>query len=144
MQKTPVKTLTLIYVSFSLIQESETITDKKTLAHSLNSHYVNIVRKIKAPEIQGNPNNKTIDMSAAKSIIKKHENHGGIINIKTKVDKSENRYDITLATAEQNKVFEKLNPNKATALDKIPSKITLKVETSSNKRYRAVTTSNEQ
>ena len=58
-------------------------------------------------------------MSTVKPITKKYENH--IINIKNKVDKSENRYDIPLATAEQNKIFEKLNPNKATGPNKIPS-----------------------
>ena len=60
-------------------------------------------------------------MSTVKPITKKYENHGGIINIKNKVDKSENRYDIPLATAEQNKIFEKLNPNKATGPNKMPS-----------------------
>ena len=58
-------------------------------------------------------------MSTVKPITKKYENH--IINIKNKVDKSENRYDIPLVTAEQNKIFEKLKPNKATGPNKIPS-----------------------
>ena len=58
-------------------------------------------------------------MSTVKPITKKYENH--IINIKNKVDKSENRYDIPLVTAEQNKIFEKLNPNKTTGPNKIPS-----------------------
>ena len=31
--------------SISLTQENETITDKKTMTHSFNSHYVNIVKK---------------------------------------------------------------------------------------------------
>ena len=58
------------------------------------------------------------------SIIKKQENYGGIINVKNEVNKSENRCDIPLATAEQiNKIIEKLNPNKAAGPDKIPSKI---------------------
>ena len=40
--------------------------------------------------------------------------------------KSENRYDIPLAEAEQiNKIIKKLNPNKATGADKIPPKITI-------------------
>ena len=40
--------------------------------------------------------------------------------------KPENRYDIPLATAEQiNKIIKKLNPNKATAPDKIPPKIVI-------------------
>ena len=39
-------------------------------------------------------------MSTVKSLIKEYENHSSIINITNKVDKSENRYDIPLATAE--------------------------------------------
>ena len=40
--------------------------------------------------------------------------------------KSENRYNITLATAEQiNKIINKLNPNKATGPDKILPKIVI-------------------
>ena len=50
-------------------------------------------------------------------------NHKSIININNKVVKSENRYDILLATAEQiNKSIEKLNLNKATGPEKIPPK----------------------
>ena len=66
--------------SISLTHENETITDKKTITHSFNSHYVSIVKKTsgKAPDIEGNPNNKTLDMSTAKSIIKKYENHSSI------------------------------------------------------------------
>ena len=65
-------------------------------------------------------------MSTVKSIIKKYENHSSIININNKVGKSENRYDIPLATAEQiNKIIKKLNPNKATGPDKIPSQIVI-------------------
>ena len=61
-----------------------------------------------------------------KSIIKKYENHSNIININNQVGKSENRYDIYLATAEQiNKIIKKLNPNKTTARDKISSKIVI-------------------
>ena len=49
-----------------------------------------------------------------KSIIKKYESHSSIININNKMNKSENRYNILLATAEQiNKIIKKLNPNKA-------------------------------
>ena len=78
----------------------------------------------KAPEIEGNPNNSTLDMSTVKSVIKKYENHSSIININNKVGKSENRYDIPLAAAEQiNKIIKKLNPNKATGADKIPPQI---------------------
>ena len=45
-------------------------------------------------------------MSTVKSIIKKYENHSSIINVNNKVSKSENRYDIPLATAEQiNKII---------------------------------------
>ena len=53
----------LISDSISLIQENETITNKKTITHSFNSHYVNIVKKTsgKAPGIEGNPNSKTLD-----------------------------------------------------------------------------------
>ena len=48
-------------------------------------------------------------MSTVKSIFKKYENHSSIININNKVCKSENRYDIPLATAEQiNKIIKKL------------------------------------
>ena len=41
-------------------------------------------------------------MFTVKSIIKKknYENHGNIININNKVDKSEDRYDIPLETTE--------------------------------------------
>ena len=40
--------------------------------------------------------------------------------------KSENRYDIPLATAEQiNKIIKKLNADKATGPDKIPSKMVI-------------------
>ena len=41
-------------------QENETITDKKTITHSFNSHYVSILKKTsgKALDIEGNPNNK--------------------------------------------------------------------------------------
>ena len=110
-----------------MTQENETITDKRA-QRSFNSHYVNIVKKTsgKAPEIKGNPNNKTLDISTVKSIIKKYENHSNIININNKVGKSGNRYDIYLATAEQiNKIIKKLNPNKTTAPDKISSKIVI-------------------
>ena len=42
------------------------------------------------------------------------------------MDKSENRYDIPLATTERiNKIIKKLNPNKPTGTDKIPSKIVI-------------------
>ena len=63
--------------SISLTQKNETITDKKKMTHSFHSHYVNIMKKTsgKILEIEGNPNNKTLDMSTLKSIIKKHENH---------------------------------------------------------------------
>ena len=56
----------------------------------------------KASEIEGNPNDRTHDLSTVKSIIKKknYENHGNIININNKVDKSEDRYDIPLETTE--------------------------------------------
>ena len=76
----------------------------------------------KAPEVEGNSNNKTLDLSTIKFLIKKYENH----NINNNVGKSENRYDIPLATAEQiNKIIKKLNPNKATGPDKIPPKIVI-------------------
>ena len=83
-------------------QKNEIITDKKTITHSFNSHYVNIVKKTsgKAFDIERNPNNKTLGMYTAKSIIKKYENHSSVININNKVGKLENRYDIPLATAE--------------------------------------------
>ena len=55
----------------------------------------------KAPDTEENPNNKTLDMSTVKSIIKKYENHSSIINIHNQVGKSEDRYDIPLA--QQNK-----------------------------------------
>ena len=45
----------------------------------------------KATEIEGNPNNETLDMFKVVSIIKKYENHGSIININNKVVKVENR-----------------------------------------------------
>ena len=35
----------LTSTSISLIQENSTITDKKKITHSFNSHYVNIVKK---------------------------------------------------------------------------------------------------
>ena len=42
------------------------------------------------------------------------------------MDKSENRYNIPLATAEQiNKIIKKLNPNKATGPEKMPSFIVI-------------------
>ena len=46
--------------SISLTHENETITDKKTITHSFNSHYVSILKKTsgKALDIEGNPNNK--------------------------------------------------------------------------------------
>ena len=65
-------------------------------------------------------------MSTINSIIKKFENHSSIININNKVVKSEIRYNIPLATAEQiNKIIKKLNPNKATGPDKTPPKIVI-------------------
>ena len=90
-----------------LTQENETITDKKTITHSFNAHYVKIVEtSSKAHEIEGNPNNKTLDMSTVKYIIKNYENHSSIININNKVVKSENINNIPLATAEQiNKII---------------------------------------
>ena len=108
-----------------MTEENETTTDKKTIKHSFNTHYVNIVKKTsgKAPEIEENPSNKFLDISTVKSIIKKYENHSSIININNTVAKSESRYNIPLATAEQiNKIIKKLNPNKATGLYKIPPK----------------------
>ena len=111
-----------------MTQEDGTITDKKTITHSSNSHYVNNMKKTsaEATDIEGNPNNKTLGRSTFKSIIKKYEKHSSIININNKVGKSENRHDIPLATAEQiNKIIKKLNPNKGTGPDKIPSKIVL-------------------
>ena len=87
-----------------MTQENEAIADRKATTHSFNSHY-----------------NKTV-----KAIIKKYENYGSIININNKVDKSEYRYDIPLATAEQiNKIIKKINPNKATGPDKILPKIVI-------------------
>ena len=93
----------LTFESISLTQENETITDKKTITHSLNTHYVNIVKKTsgKASEIQGNPNNKPLDMSTVKSIITKYENHSSIININNKVVKCENRYNIPYSITNQ-------------------------------------------
>ena len=80
----------------------------------------------KAPELEGDPNNKNLDKFTVKPIIKKYGNHSSIINISNKVGKSENRYDIPLATAEQiNKIIKKLNPNKGTGPDKIPPKIVI-------------------
>ena len=63
-----------------MTHENETITDKKTITHLFNSHYVSIVKKTsgKAPDIEENPNSKSLDMSTAKSIIKKYENHSSI------------------------------------------------------------------
>ena len=93
-----------------MTQQNETITDKKTITDSFNSHYLNIVKKTsrKAPEIEENPKNKTFDKSTVKSIIKKYENHCSITSINNKVGKSENRYDIPLAPAEQiNKIIKK-------------------------------------
>ena len=74
----------------------------------------------KAPEIEGNTKKKTFDISTVKSIIKKYKNHSSITSINNKVIKSENRYNIPLATAEQiNKIVKKSNPNKATGPEKI-------------------------
>ena len=39
-------------------------------------------------------------MSTVKSIIKKYENHSSVIIIHNKMDKSENNYDLPLATEE--------------------------------------------
>ena len=65
-------------------------------------------------------------MSAGKSVIEKYENHSSIINIKNKDDKYENRYNISLATAEQiNKIIIKLNPNKLIGPYKLPPKIAI-------------------
>ena len=65
-------------------------------------------------------------MSNVKSLIKKYENYSSIITINNKVGKSENRYDIPLATAEQiNNIIKKLNPNKTRGPDKIPPKIVI-------------------
>ena len=79
-------------------------------------------------------------MSSVKSIIKKYENHSSIINMNNKVAKSENRYNITLTTAGQIiKIIKKLNPNKATGLDKIPPKIVIlsaKINTLSFSKYQ--------
>ena len=111
-----------------MTQENETITDKNTITHPFNSLYVNIAKETsgKAPEIEGNPNNKTLDMSTVKSIINKYENHSSITNINNKMGKSENRYDTPLAAAEQiNKIIKKLNPTKATGPDKILPKIVI-------------------
>ena len=59
-------------------------------------------------------------MPTVEPIIEKYENHSSTIIIHTKVDKSENRYDICLATEEQiSKVIKKLNSNKATGQEKI-------------------------
>ena len=78
-----------------------------------------------APAIERNSNNKTLDMSTVKFLIK-YKNHSSIININNKVGKSENRYDIPLATAEQiDKIIKKLNPNTATANSNFMSKYTL-------------------
>ena len=57
--------------------------------HLFNFHYVNIGKDTsgKAPEIEGNQNNKSLDMFTLTSVIKKYENHGGIINIKSKGEK---------------------------------------------------------
>ena len=65
-------------------------------------------------------------MSTGKAIIKKYENHTGIINTNNKVGKSEHRYNIPLATAEPiNKIIKKLNPYKVAASDKILPKIVI-------------------
>ena len=64
-----------------------------TITHSFNSHYVNMVKKTlgRPPEVEGNSNNKTLDMSAVRYIIKKYENHSSIININNKVRKLEKK-----------------------------------------------------
>ena len=59
--------------NISLTENGETLTDKKKITNAFNSHYINIVEKTSgiAPEIEGNPNDKTLDKSTVKAIIKK-------------------------------------------------------------------------
>ena len=70
-----------------MTQENETITDKKDnntfIQYSLRKYCEKTSGKV--PEIEGNPNSKTLDMSTLKSIIKKYENHSSIINMNNKV-----------------------------------------------------------
>ena len=75
------------------------VTDKSKLVNLFNSHYLNTVGKTSGclPEIEGNPENKTNDITTVQSIIRKYQTHPSILNIKSK-NIAKNTFGIPAAT----------------------------------------------
>ena len=104
------------------IDANKLIKDDKILVELFYNHYINIVEKISglAPNCIGNPENPRLDKSAVLDIINKYKDHPSITKIK---DLSINKtaFEFPEGTTEDiNKIAKKLNPNKATVLDRIP------------------------
>ena len=104
------------------IDANKLIKDDKILVELFYNHYINIVEKISglAPNCIGNPENPRLDKSAVLVIINKYKDHPSIAKIK---DLSINKtaFEFPEDTTEDiNKIAKKINPNKATVLDRIP------------------------
>ena len=107
------------------IDANELIKDDKTSAELFNNHYINIVEKTSgvAPNCIGNPENPNLDRSAVLDIINKYKDHPSITKIKY-LGINKTSFEFTEATTEGfNKIIRKLDPYKATGLDRIPIKV---------------------
>ena len=109
--------------TIAIENKGKIVTDKSKLVNLFNSHYINIVEKTSGcpPEIEGNPENKTNDITTVQSITW-YQTHPSILNFKSK-NTVKKTFDIPTASSEQiNKIIKELNAKKATGPDKIPPK----------------------
>ena len=101
--------------TIAIENKGKIVTDKSKLVNLFNSHYINIVEKTSgcAPEIEGNPENKTIDIATVQSIIRKYQTHTSILNIESK-NTVKYTFDTPAATSEQiNKIIKELIARKS-------------------------------
>ena len=101
--------------TIAIENKGKIVTDKSKLVNLFNSHYINIVEKTSgcAPEIEGKPENKTIDIATVQSIIRKYQTHTSILNIESK-NTVKYTFDTPAATSEQiNKIIKELIARKS-------------------------------
>ena len=112
--------------------DNKMITDDKRLAKPFNEHYINIVERSSGLKLETIVcHNEDFDKRIVlHNIIKKYENHSSIIKMKSYMSvKSHLSSNNTLASARQvtsnevNLVLKSLNTKKASATDKIPTKL---------------------